>query len=429
MTEAPRSRWERARGYGPLLLLFWCDALALKLLDAVATGGFLDHAGIEQLPWMWSAEMLMVVILAGGWLNLADRWPRRSLVLGQFLVFGAGYGLGAAMLITGIVPANVVYIAIFVLSAQQSATLTGTLWMMAADMIQSQERAEVMPPLALGDSIGRICGYLASSALALWIGASAQMDARQLAGTAAFCVLGALVVRRFDPSDFEPPPTPRPDQSLRLFDRSGGAGLRWLRSQPTFLLLTVAVAGNWAAMTGLIFYRIDAMDSAMPDSAQFRALYAGFGMILLILVPFGQALLSRWLARLPVRRAFLALPIALLLSAALTGAFPGLTAALLTSVLFYLVSAAWDDPARYLLLAEAPTQLRGRLTALIDTHAFAAGSLVGALALAGVTSFSASTVERREGVLVVVAVFAIMAAWAGWRLRSSVPTKDVTTAG
>lgn len=350
------------------------DALVQKCLDSLATGGFVQTLGVQNLPLVWSADMTLTLVLGVGWLRLLDRVPRAVLVMRTYTVLALSYLFVAALLHFQLAN-KFSYTLVNLLSAQQSALLPALLWSLAADRVPVQMAARWFPRLAATETIAQMLGYAVSAAVARWLGATAEADSEVLMAAALLAGLCAHAASRW--------PRSPALSAVAPDERAEAPTLGVLRRQHKELTaLTLVVALCWMAINVAYFHIARELDAASErDPVWFRTMYAGYNIGSTLIILAAQAVAGRFLAYKPLLAALVVLPAVLVLGGLGAMAVPGLGSALALAIPMYVVLQAWDEPARNAWLTHQPEHHRGRLATLLHTQAYAAGCLVSSLAL------------------------------------------------
>jgi hypothetical protein len=83
---------ERAR-FVTLGLLLFINSLVQESNEVVATSGFVSNVGVKQVPWLWTVEYLLVILVSGAYSLVVDRTKRERLTIALSLVFSLLYSL------------------------------------------------------------------------------------------------------------------------------------------------------------------------------------------------------------------------------------------------------------------------------------------------------------------------------------------------
>ena len=368
------------------------------------------------MPWLWASELLMAVPVAALYARAADRWPRRALVRALFC--------SEALLLGGIavaawlgVPRSAYTAATYVVSSLDVLVVRVAVWTLATEALPADRAPKLLPRIAGVLTVVDLVSYTASGLFSWQLGQGiAHWDPAVLALSASGFGAAAAIAGRGTGSA---PALAGPEAVV-------GPGLRALfGSVPGLPALAVAVTGAWASMSALQLYNLLATERAADgDEGALRALYAGFGCATLVVVWLVQLGASRWLERIAPVRALHVLPTALLACVGLAAGVPGLLGAWLADGLHYVGYDGWDTAARFAWMARLPEAIRGRAMALVETQAYVAGSLAGALVLGSLGMWSADGDQLAAICLVVAGACATVA----WLAVRRIPTAGASSA-
>ncbi len=352
--------------------LLGLHGLVVKLIDVTSTAGVVAKSGSTGLVQVWALDVL-ITLAVGGWLTLlADRVPRAKLLPRLLILVGLGYAGVTALLWADAAP-TLSYWLLYMVSTAEVASIPVTAWAIAADTIDPADNLRWFTRIAAAESIADLVGYIVALGAGELRGVAARHDAA-VVGLSAAISLGAawLAVRRLpsgQPHKDEPPPPLGPE-----LDRTP-----WLR--PLVVRVTAQysawVALGWAAMRDLELETGD-------DEGGFRRWYAVYSLASTLAVLIGQTLLPRWLDGIDRWKVSMVMPTYVFLACAAAAATGDARVTLTLLGGYFVVSHAGDAPVRRSCLADLNEAVRGRLSVLLDVHAYAVGSLLGtALVMAG----------------------------------------------
>jgi hypothetical protein len=357
------------------VLLFLLQTLSLRLVDSVATVGYVTELGVRHLPWVWLADLLLTLGAGTLYFRVADRWSRALLVRRLFLLSASGYLLCGLLLWLGCSPAGC-YAFAYVWSAQQVAVLPMALWTLATDLHEARDQARLFPRLAAGESVGHLIGYASTACVGSWFGASRAVDLGLLLAAAGLCCAAAGCVRAVCG-----PPTSS-SAALASDADSGDSHAQGARAALRLRPMMLSVMFGWIAMSVIVFHVMASLEgAAFATPTRLRTLYGAYNFGLTLVTLGAQWVAGRFLSRQRLEAAFVPLPAVMAIGSLVVLPWPGLSSAFALSAAMYLVHDAWDLPARHAWLGRVPAAARGRTTALLDNHAFVVGSSLAAIVL------------------------------------------------
>jgi|GEM_PF-4664775 len=150
------------------LLLF--NSLVLESNEVLATGGFANQVGVEFLPWLWIADMLIVMLTSAIYSLQVDRGDRNRLTVIILLGLAVAY-----LLLYGAFALEVSYwltYSIFtILTDQQWLLVPLLVWALANDAFSTSASKRIMPLLGIAVLIGRVLGNaMVAAAASLLVG-------------------------------------------------------------------------------------------------------------------------------------------------------------------------------------------------------------------------------------------------------------------
>ncbi len=401
-------------------VLFGVHVTALRLVEAVATAGWVGHAGARQLPWLWLGDLVITLLAGTLYFRIADRWSRTRLVAVLFSLTAIGFLACSLGLLSGW-HTTVFYGLAYACSAQQLAVLPMALWTLATDLHPSETHPVLFPRIASGETLGQLLGYAVSASVGELWGATGRVDAGLLAGGALVCVAGIALSTRLPRVMPQLSMAPTMSPSGRPRPVSGVGRLRdtWetLRTDRPVRLVALIVVLCWVSMTVVAFHVAAKVEAyTIHDSARFRTVYATYYIGLMLVVFILQAMVGRMLQRVQLRSAFIVLPIVLCATCGFLLLATSIWTTLCCAASTYLAYDAWDSPARHAWVGTLRASRRGRFTALLDNQAYVVGSAAGALAL-GIGCFHAQTAAEDANTYLTLGLgAAIVALWAAVRL-------------
>jgi len=175
---ATRIRAEEHARFWLLATLLLFNSLVLESNEVLATGGFANQVGVAFLPWLWAADMVIVMLTSVIYSLRVDRSDRNKLTviilvglaLAYFLLYVA-FALAAPNWLT--------YSIFTILTDQQWLLVPLVVWALANDAFATTASKRIIPLLGIAVLIGRVLGNtMAAGAAALLV--NSQLGSIQL---------------------------------------------------------------------------------------------------------------------------------------------------------------------------------------------------------------------------------------------------------
>jgi ATP:ADP antiporter, AAA family len=333
------------------------------------------RAGIENLPWLFTATFVATLLLVPlfGW--IVARMPRRAIatstyalcalaLLGTYTALQSGGDIVAwgTALFVGISVLNLFIISVF--------------WSLMADAYTEAEARKMYGIIAVGGTAGAIAGPLLTAILAPKIGPMNLLPiSAVLLGLAA--VLSTLVPRRADA-----PPQQRIGGSIL-------AGIRLTLASKTLLQVALIIVCYTTISTILYLEQADIVKKTFSDSGERTRFFALLDLTNNIVTVITQALITRGvLTRFGLRTALTAAPILIGTGLAALAAFPRLGLIAVLQVIHRVGEHGFTRPGREVIFTVVDPESRYKAKNFIDTFVYRGNDalvawLVGALHTAG----------------------------------------------
>lgn len=403
-----------------LFVLFVIDTLVLELSDVVATAGFISQVGASGILWLWAIDMLITLIVTSAFASVIDRMPRVKLMawlLGGltvlYLVLQILFHAGA--------PSWLTYPALYILADVQLSVFPLIFWTLANDVYSMSDGKRLFPVIGAGSALGSILGNGLAAGAAVVIDQSGGSELNLLIVAAGLLASGIpLLWFAFRRQTIRARQARDPQASVRETMR---VGTDFFKNVPFFKYLAMVMLLAGLALTIVEYNFLSVTEQSLTTDLQFQAFYGTYKLVLIVSVFLGQGVLTgRLLKKVPVKNAFMVLPVTLVIVAGGMLLVPGLLGAALGRFLARLIQRGWDDLARKSVQGMIPDERRGRVSIMMDSYFYTIATLVGCLTL-GVLQLAASIgwlpADGAVAVyLVIVAIAAIGAVVASLRMRS-----------
>lgn len=351
----------------------------MELSDVVATAGFVNTLGVEQIPWLWLVTTILTLIAAGGYSVLVDRSSRLNLV-SWLLVFLAVFYLSLRFLFQIGVPEWVSYPGLSIISDQQYYIIPLAFWALANDTFALSEGKRIFPLLASGAVIGGIAGnYLAGISARVLEQLSAQPS--EIFLLASILLLFGLVILRFTYYGRQIRARQSKDENAGLKE-SFKVGMDYFGSIPMLKMVAVFMTLSGIALAMLEYHFLRLIESNTGSTLEFQQFLGYYKTAQTIgLLLFQWLIAGRLLGRASLKNVLIFLPITLVGSLGIAIAVTGLMGAGGGRFFARLVQRGWDEPSRKTLQGLVPDERRGRVAIFMDTTFYNSATIVSALIL------------------------------------------------
>lgn len=419
---------ERAGAQAILILMIFMAAanrFTLSALDVVSTGGIIGELGVEQIPWVTMAEMMVGVLVSGLYLNVIDRLPRVRMVKLLLAIFAGIYLLSAAAFwgLQVFLPGSVgiIYTLIYLFRAQQMLIFPIVYWNLSNNLYNMAAAKRIFPFFVAADTVGSLLGYSLFS-LPQMLGLpklvdSANADALLLASVMLLLLslgLTQAVLREGGQQSDEVGARPSLFKNLR-------DGFRLIGEVKLFRYLTLAVTLVWMTFSLLTYHFFVALGNTGNYATNY-SLYSIFST--LIFLGLQVWVTGFFMRRVSTRSAFIALPVGMLVMILPALFAPGLWTGVAAYFVAYAIYNAWDAPAFSALQGLIPEERRGLVVTIVSNYAYAFGSALGSLAVGllvwlprWLPSIALSDAQITTGYLGLALLTAAAAIWAAWQVR------------
>jgi ATP:ADP antiporter, AAA family len=408
----------------PLLLLLAVDAVVGQFAEVVATAGFINQLGINQLPWMWIVSMVISVGATSMFALVVDQSKRVKLMGWVLSGFILAYGLVAVLL--GVhAPDLAVYPLLYMITEVQYSIFPLALWALAGDLFSLADSRRLFPIVAAGATVGNILG----NALAALFAPAGGGTFWTMGLTAVMYALSLLMLRlTIARTPIRARKTTQVDAKVNYLSKVKedlNVGHDFFTNVPLFrnLAITMFLAG--LGFTILEFYFLRTVDLRFSNKpAEFQTFYSLYKILLYGLLWVVQAVLSSYLVKhTELKRSFTALPVTLGLGLLVMVAFPNFLVVVISQFVARVVQWGWDHPSRSVLLGLVPDERRGRISSFINSFVYAMSTLVGSMVLLiflGLEHFKLlSHAWGSRTYLVLALLTAVGAIWFSIQLRNS----------
>ncbi|MBV9120428.1 MAG: hypothetical protein JOZ39_06945 [Chloroflexi bacterium] len=403
-----------AVAFGVVLL---SNSLASQISDIVAVSGFLSKVGVPQLIAVWAADYLLILGISGLQSLIVDRVDRRRLIVwvsAGFVIVFIALRLGFAFQ----APLWLLYSVLYVAGDQQLLFFPLIFWVLAADTVNPTQAQRTFPFISSCGIAGKLAGIGLAAAAPLLL-PRFQLAAIDILYVNASIYAVALAISAGRLARLE-----RHDQTYRHegLRQTLSDGWHFVWRTPAFRFLALSITALIACDLILEFRFYAISEMVFPSTASYQEFYSGyrFAFTLASLLVEGIAV-KRLLRRLGLKNALFFQPIGAIIGSAAMIALPGLPTAVGGMILQKLPQGTLDETARKDIETLVPPDRRGRVSILIDSYLYAAGSVIGCVVLGiiVVCQIALNLPHLFYAYLAIALAAAVCALWLAFRFRNS----------
>jgi AAA family ATP:ADP antiporter len=322
------------------------------------------RAGVEQLPWLFSATFIVTLLLVPlfGW--IVARVQRRAIA-------AATYALCAVLLLLtygGLQSASIIAwgVGLFVGISVLNLFIISVFWSLMADAFRDEDARRYYGIIAIGGTAGAIAGPALTALLAPRIGPVNLLPiSATFLGIAA--VLTMLIPRRPDAAPLQ---------------RVGGnivAGIRLALRNPSLLRIALIIICYTTISTILYLEQADIVKEAIADSGRRTRYFALLDLANNIVTVLLQALVtSRILTRLGLKFALSAAPAIIGTGLALLAVLPRLAFIAVLQVIHRAGEHAFSRPGREVVFTSVTPEERYKAKNFLDTFVYRGNDVLAA---------------------------------------------------
>jgi len=352
---------ERAVGFAFLyFFLLLCSYYLLRpLRDAMAAS-----AGLENLPWLFTATFVVMLVLTPFFGTLVSR-VRKQLLLPITYGFFASNLLVFYLLFKASPESQSVAIAFFVWLSVFNMFVVSVFWSFMADVFRDEEAKRLFGPIAAGGGTGAIIGPLIAQALAVKIGVDGLVGLSMLLLLATLpCIHGLSRWAQVRHGHFVLPPT---DPHARI-GGSAMAGMVLVARSP-YLLGVFAIIGLGSVTGTFMYFELQQIAAeAYPEIGPRTTFYArlDIGVNVLAFV-FQGFVAARLIRRFELGGALLAMPAIAFASFAWLAMIPTLMPLAVSQVIRRAGEFGIARPCREVLFTIVDPETKYKAKNFIDT--------------------------------------------------------------
>lgn len=334
------------------------------------------HAGVENLPWLFSGTLIGMIALNPLFALLVKRLPRVQFISVAYRFFALNLVLFAA-LFAAATPEQNVWLgrAFFIWVSVFNLFVVSVFWALMVDVFDSEQGKRLFGFLAAGATLGAIAGSTLTATLVRELGATTLFFASiVLLEVAVFAVrrLSGLADRLGQRPAHEPAADDTPIGGGVLAGISHTLRSPYLLNVCLFMLLFTVLS------TFLYFQQATIARDTFADRASRTAFFAQVEVLVNVLTLSVQLFLTaRILKKLGVALTLGILPFVSLLGFAALALAPAIAVLVAFQVLRRAANFALARPARELLYTVLAREDKYKAKTFIDTVVYRAGDQVG----------------------------------------------------
>ncbi len=359
------------------------NTFVLGIVDVIAVSGFIGHTGIQNLPWLWVAELSLNLVISGTIIQLIDRVARMKMIRALIFFLFLTYLLLAYLFYINI-PTKVLYPLMYLIYAQQGILFPMALWNLANQVYSPSEAKKFFPVLSSGDLLGRLIGYSLFTLTGLLgyaeLSQSLIQNPIMLMGISALLfAIGVLAFSRLP--KFQ---TTFPAQEDTPWLENIKDCFETINEVPFFRNVASLVAVTWIALTLLLYNFYVTLDTASAQGYQFQTLYSIYNITVLLLpLLFQWTIGDELLERISPKNGYFFLPFTILIGVGLAFFIPGIWGGVSALFISIIVYRGWYMPLYQSLYTLVPPKKRGRVRGLLGSYSYIIGSLFAAIFIGG----------------------------------------------
>jgi AAA family ATP:ADP antiporter len=378
--------------------------------------------GIENLPWLFTATLLAMILLNVPFGYLVKRLPRIRFIPLTYRFFTANILLFAVALYASDRD-QAVWIGrvFFVWLSGFNLFVVSIFWQTIVDVFTSEQGKRLFGFIAAGATIGAIAGSAATALLARSVPTWAL-----LVGAALLLEIAVFSVKHLSRLSDQLYRKPASESGERAIGGSSWAGIAHVLKSPYLLNVSLFLLLFSITSTFLYFQQVGIAAKAFPDRGAQTAFFASVDLAVNVLTLAIQLFLTGRVVRMfGIGPALASLPLLTIFGFAVLVYAPTIAAIVGFQVLRRAGNFGIARPTREVLFTVLPREDRYKAKSFIDTVVYRLGDQAGAwsYALVGVLGWGGAALPIVA--LPISALWLINAIWLGRRqedLAASLPT-------
>lgn len=375
--------------------------------------------GTDKLPWLFAATLSSMLVLHLPFAALTKRLPRTRLIHFIYRFFIANL-VGFALLQFAPNPAITLWSgrAFFVWTSVFNLFAVSLFWTLMVDVFRSDQGQRLFGWIAMGGTLGAICGSSATAVLAHRVPTLVMM-----VGSAVLLELALLAVRRL--ARFATPALGQSTTQERVVEGSVFSGLVHAVRSPYLLNVALYMLLFTITSTSLYFQQAQLVRTLVPTPEARTALFAQIDLAVNVLTLLAQMFVTaRFLRWLGMGAALAAVPLFTAVGFGALAFTPTLGVLIVFQILRRAGVFAIARPAQELLFTVVPREDKYRAKSFIDTSVYRAGDQIGAWTQAGLESLGLSIAGLAFAAVPISVAWLFNGVWLGIRQKALVSATD-----
>jgi ATP:ADP antiporter, AAA family len=386
------------------------------------------HAGVENLPWLFSATLLGMIAINPLFALLVKRLPRVRFISAAYRFFAANLLVFVALFALATTEQNVwlgrvffVWLSIF------NLFVVSVFWALMVDVFNSEQGKRLFGFLAAGATLGAIAGSTLTATLAREVGTVTLFFA-----SIVLLEVAVLAVRRLSrlAEKLERRPSGEAGEEAPI---GGGvlAGIAHTVRSPYLLNVCLFIVLFTVTSTFLYFQQATIARDYFPDRVSRTAFFARVDLLVNVLTLSVQLFLTaRILKTFGVALTLAVLPLFSVLGFAALAAAPAIAAVVVFQVLRRAANFALARPTRELLYTVLAREDKYKAKTFIDTVVYRAGDQIGSWSYLGLSSLGLGIAGVALVAVPLSGLWLVNALWLGRRQArlAAVPISQEATA-
>jgi AAA family ATP:ADP antiporter len=383
-------------------------------------------SGVENLPWMFTATLLAMLVANALFSAIVARMSRRRFIPIAYRFFIVNL-LIFSVLMHVLTTKDQVWLGrtFFVWLSVTNLFVVTVFWAFMTDLFSNEQGKRLFGFISIGGSLGAIVGGSVTASLVKPIGAANLF----LVSAAMFEIAAQCV--RFFPADFRTvgeadsfPGTTTSSPTIQKRTEEapiGGSlwsGITHIFRSPYLFGLMVFIVFYSTTSTWAYFQQSDLAGHGFADRAARTTFFANLDRATNTLTLLGQLFLTgkllKWLGVTPT---LIIMPTLSLIGFAVIGVTPLLAVLAVFQVLRRATTFAFMRPAREVLFTVLRREDKYKAKSVIDTFAYRVGDQVGAWSYRGLTALGLGLRGISFVTIPIIAVWLALSVWLGRKQR------------
>jgi len=343
-------------------------------------------SGVENLPWMFTATLVAMLIANALFSALVAGMSRRKFIPIAYRFFIVNLII-FSVLMRILTPAQQAWLGrtFFVWLSVANLFVVTVFWAFMTDLFSNEQGKRLFGFISIGGSLGAIVGGSITASLVKPIGA-----ANLLLFSAAMFELAAQSVRFF-PVDFARTEQASQDRDQRTEEAAIGgslwSGITHIFRSPYLFGLCVFIVFYTTTSTWAYFQQSDLAGHGFADRTARTTFFANLDRSVNTLTLLGQLFLTgRFLKWFGVTPTLIIMPALSLIGFVFIGVAPSLAVLAVFQVLRRATTFAFLRPAREVLFTVLRREDKYKAKSVIDTFAYRVGDQLGAWSYRGLNA-------------------------------------------